>query len=236
MATVCVGGTPSRKRDDLWNGDIPWVSSGEVENCRIKTTHECITLAGLSGSNAKLYPAGTVLIAMIGEGKTRGQSAILDIEAATNQNVAALVFDTDDIVPEYVWFWALCQYESTRDEGRGGNQPALNGAKVSALNFPMCPKCEQCEIVRRVEALMKLADAIEHRVALASARTDKTTQAILAKAFRGELVPTEADLARAQGRDYESADQLLTRIQSANYPAPRGQRSAIGRVKRRSKR
>jgi type I restriction enzyme S subunit len=74
------------------------------------------------------------------------------------------------------------------------------------------PKDEQDEIFRRVEALFKLADAIEKRVAAATARSDKVMQAILAKAFRGELVPTEADLARGEGRGYESAGALLERL------------------------
>jgi len=72
VAAVSLGGTPSRQSQEYWGGDIPWVSSGEVANCRIATTQERITQAGLENSNAKLYPSGTVLIAMIGEGKTRG--------------------------------------------------------------------------------------------------------------------------------------------------------------------
>jgi type I restriction enzyme S subunit len=73
---------------------------------------------------------------------------------------------------------------------------------------------EQKEIVRRVKALFTLADKIEVRVKAATARAEKLTQAILAKAFRGELVPTEADLARQEGRDYEPASVLLERIRA----------------------
>ncbi len=73
---------------------------------------------------------------------------------------------------------------------------------------------EQHEIDRRVAALFKLADAIDKRVALATKYSGKLTQAILTKAFRGELVPTEAELARTEGRDYESAEQLLARIRT----------------------
>src|SRR5262249_40861788 len=107
VATVNVGGTPSRKIAQYWRGDVPWVSSGEVGNCRITKTVESITPDGLENSNAKIYPKGSVLIAMIGEGKTRGQAAILDIEACTNQNVAGLIFDANSINAEYVWRWAL---------------------------------------------------------------------------------------------------------------------------------
>src|SRR6202167_3944994 len=214
IATACLGGTPPRKMQTYWNGDIAWVSSGEVANCRITRTKERITREGLTNSNAKLYPKGTVLIAMIGEGKTRGQSAILDTEACTNQNVAGMVFDAGNINPEYVWYWARAEYERNRAVGRGGAQPALNGEKVRGLTLPLPPLEEQGEIVRCVEALFSLADAIETRIAVAATRTEELTQAILAKAFRGELVPTEAELARTEGRAYESASDLLARIQS----------------------
>jgi len=76
------------------------------------------------------------------------------------------------------------------------------------------PLAEQHEIVRRVDALFALADKIEARVTAATARVEKITQAILAKAFRGELVPTEAELARVEGRDYEPASVLLERIRA----------------------
>ena len=118
----------------------------------------------------------------------------------------------------------------------GMSMPRINVEHARAIPVAVPPPSEQCEIARRVEALMKLADAIEQRVALASARADKTTQAILAKAFRGELVPTEADLARAEGRDFEPASELIARIQSVNHAAPPKRRNVKGRPKRRPKR
>lgn len=90
---------------------------------------------------------------------------------------------------------------------------------------------EQQEIVRRVEALFTLADAIEKRVAAATARAEKLTQAILAKAFRGELVPTEAELARRGGRDYESASALLARIRAERSATATRPRPKTGRKK-----
>lgn len=187
IGEVQLGGTPSRKEAAYWNGSVPWISSGEVANCRISSTREAITEAGLSNSSAKLYPAGTVLIAMIGEGKTRGQAAILDIEASTNQNAAGVIPDGNIVSPEYLWRWALAQYEVTRAVGRGGNQPALNGQKVRELTIPVPPLEEQHEIVRRVGQLLALADGLKRRIEIASIRIDRSSQAVLAKAFRGEL-------------------------------------------------
>jgi type I restriction enzyme S subunit len=96
----------------------------------------------------------------------------------------------------------------------GTDMPRINVEHARAIPVPLPPIAEQHEIVRRVEALFALADAIEQRVAAATARVEKLTQAILAKAFRGELVPTEAELARREGRDYEPASVLLERIRA----------------------
>ncbi|MBK6791342.1 MAG: restriction endonuclease subunit S [Anaerolineales bacterium] len=79
IGLVCNGSTPSRKVPSYWNGDIPWISSGEVRNSIIKESREQITQEGYKNSSVRLLPKGTVLLAMIGEGKTRGQTAILDI-------------------------------------------------------------------------------------------------------------------------------------------------------------
>jgi len=96
----------------------------------------------------------------------------------------------------------------------GSGQPFVNQTVLNKVAFPLPPLAEQHEIVRRVESMFKLAEAVEKRVAAATARAEKLTQAILAKAFRGELVPTEAVLARRECRSYESASELLTRIKS----------------------
>jgi type I restriction enzyme S subunit len=177
IATVCLGGTPSRKEPSYWDGEIHWVSSGEVANCRIQTTKEYITESGLKNSNAKVYPPKTVLIAIIGQGKTRGQSAILDIEACTNQNVSGLVFDSGNVHPDYVWKWALGEYERTRSGGRGGAQPALNCEKVSNLWIPLPPLAEQKRIVAKVDRLMALCDAMEAKLTAARAQRETLMEA-----------------------------------------------------------
>lgn len=102
----------------------------------------------------------------------------------------------------------------THDGMTGSDLPHITGTGVAEFPIPLPPIEEQREIIRRVDTLFKLAAAIEKRVASATRRAEKLTQAILAKAFRGELVPTEADLARAEGRDYEPASALLERIRA----------------------
>ena len=96
----------------------------------------------------------------------------------------------------------------------GVGRARLNLKEVKGIPVPLPPLTEQNEIVRRAEALFKLSEAIEKRVAATSMRSEKMTHAILAKAFHGELVPTEAELARQEGRSYESASVLLAKIKA----------------------
>lgn len=182
IATVCLGGTPARQEPSYWNGTISWVSSGEVANGRISDTKETITPAGLANSNAKVYPRNTVLIAMIGQGKTRGQSAILDIEACTNQNVAGLILEQEAADPDFIFLWALHEYVRTRSGGRGGAQPALNGAIVRSLKVPLPPLAEQFRIVTRVAQLRRLCADLRQRLA-----ASQSTQAHLAEALVQEV-------------------------------------------------
>lgn len=105
-------------------------------------------------------------------------------------------------------------YERLLESIHGATRPRINTTQLRNLEIRICPLAEQQEIVHRVEALFKLADSNEKRVAAASIRVEKLTQSILSKALRGELVPTEAELARREGRAYETASELLARIKS----------------------
>jgi type I restriction enzyme S subunit len=113
----------------------------------------------------------------------------------------------------------------------GVSQSNINARKLAEYSINWCPLPEQNEIVRRVEALFRLADAIEKRVAAATARAGKLTQSILAKAFRGELVPTEAELARREGRDYEPASVLLEQIRAEKEKSKTAPRARVRRTR-----
>jgi type I restriction enzyme S subunit len=97
---------------------------------------------------------------------------------------------------------------------RGATKVGLGLEDIKSVAIPFPPQEEQREIVRRLESLLRIADEIQTRVAAASRHSEKLTQSILAKAFRGELVPTEAELARREGREYEPASVLLERIRA----------------------
>lgn len=204
VARVNNGSTPSRQKVEYWNGNIPWVSSGEVRNNYIYDTLERITKDGFENSSVKLLPIGTVLIAMIGEGKTRGQSAVLRIPATTNQNVAAIIMDHGLIVGEYMWYWLQMNYSKNREKGSGSGQQALNCQRVRELEFVFPGYEEQKEIVRILDNLISKEQQAKEAAEAVIERIDTTKKAILARAFRGELGtndPTE-----------ESAVELLKRI------------------------
>jgi type I restriction enzyme S subunit len=208
VGVVSNGSTPSRQEPSYWGNGIPWVSSGEVANGVIRRTREQITDPGFNNSSVRLLPRGAVLMAMIGEGKTRGQSAILDIDACINQNIAGVVPVDGILDSKYLWFWFRREYENTRTKGNGSGPKALNCERVRELEINLPPLPEQAEIVHRVEALFDLADRIEASCTATRNQAQRLTPLVLAKAFRGELVP--------QVPNDEPASALLARIASAN--------------------
>ncbi|SER53323.1 type I restriction enzyme, S subunit [Vreelandella subterranea] len=224
-----VGSTPSRSVKDYWNGDIHWVSSSEVAFCRIKSTKEKITETGLSSASTSVHPPGTVMLAMIGQGKTRGQVAILDIDACHNQNTAALRVPEGFVASEYLYYYLTQQYEETRRIGGGNNQKALNKKVIQAMRFPMPSYEEQTEIVRRVDQLFAYADTVEQQVNGALERVNQLTQSILAKAFRGELTAQWREDNPELISGENSAEALLERIKeerAAQAPKKRTRKKA----------
>lgn len=184
---VEVGATPSRQHAEYWNGSIPWVSSGEVRFTTINKTREMITDIGLKNASTNLQPIGTVLLAMIGEGKTRGQSAILNIPAAHNQNTAAILVSKTLCQPKYIYYFLQLNYENTRRVGSGNNQKALNKERVRAIRVPFAPIAEQSIIVKEIEKRLSICENIEQTVNTALAQADTMRQSILKQAFEGKI-------------------------------------------------
>lgn len=185
---VQIGATPSRRISEYWNGEINWVSSGEVHFNRIYRTKEQITHEGLNHASTNVHPIGTVMLAMIGEGKTRGQAAILNVEAAHNQNTAAILVSKTPCEPKYVYYFLQLNYDNTRRVGSGNNQKALNKERVRALCIPFTSFQEQKEIVAEIESRLSVCDSIEKTVDTALSQAEAMRQSILKRAFEGGLV------------------------------------------------
>lgn len=125
-------------------------------------------------------------------------------------------------------------YSQAADRVSGSGVPDLHLIEIRDFRIPLPSLAEQNEIVRRVESLFRFADVIEKRVSTATARAEKLTQSILSKAFRGELVPTEAELARREGREYEPASVLLERIRTEKASSDSGKKERSRRATHQS--
>lgn len=188
LAQVATGKTPKRTEVKYWeNGSIPWLTSSSTGEIYAEVAEQFITPIALKECTIKIFSPGTLLLAMYGEGKTRGQVTELKIHAACNQACAAIICDKEKIDLQFLKMRLMENYQETRKAAAGGNQPNLNLNKVREIPVIVPPLPEQHEIVRRVEQLFAYADTIEKQVNNALTRVNNLTQSILAKAFRGEL-------------------------------------------------
>lgn len=160
IATVSSGGTPSRKNTSYWNGNIPWVTTAEVQFKTIIDTAEKITVDGLNNSSAKLFPRNTILMAMYGQGKTRGQVAKLGIEATTNQACAAILLKEGYEV-DYYYQFLISQYEHIREMSNSGGQKNLSATIVKSIEVPVPPLFEQKKIAQILSTWDKAIDTTE---------------------------------------------------------------------------
>ncbi len=209
---VYIGSTPSRKMDSYWNGNINWVSSGEVAFKNIRHTKETITQDGLDNTSTNVHPVGTILLAMIGEGKTRGQTAILDIPAAHNQNTAALRVNQKLLESKLLYYYFYYTYQETRRIGSGNNQKALNKNRISNMSMPLMSKQEQIQILQELESRLSVCDNIETTLTDTLKKSEALRQSILKKAFEGKLLTAKELKDVKNNSDYESAEKLLERI------------------------
>lgn len=151
---ISSGGTPSRKVSAYWiNGDIPWVTTTEVTNGIIISTNECITKSGLENSSARIYPKGSLIIAMYGQGSTRGRTAKLGIEACTNQACAVLYEKKMEVETDFVWYCMQSQYENLRSISHGSVRPNLNANDIINYEIQLPPLSEQKKVVAQIGAI-----------------------------------------------------------------------------------
>lgn len=161
LTDVVSGGTPNRDKAEYWDGGtIPWVKTTELQNNVIIDVDEYITEAGLADSSAKLLPVGTVLVAMYGQGKTRGMTAYLDIEASTNQ-ACACILPSDKIDSWYLWKYFELSYDKLRSLAQGAGQPNLNGNMIKNFQVLVPPIEMQMEYVNFVKRVDKLKVAVQ---------------------------------------------------------------------------
>jgi type I restriction enzyme S subunit len=165
-SNIYSGGTPSRSKMEYYRGDIPWVKSTEIKFNRIKKTEESITELGLKNSSAKLCPKGSVLVAMYGQGVTRGKSAILDIDATTNQAIAIIEVGKN-LNNLFLFYFLQHSYDALRNVGHGSNQSNLNLNIIKNFDIPKIKYKEQeqiAEIILSVDSKIEVNKQIKNKL------------------------------------------------------------------------
>ena len=166
VATIGTGSTPSREKEHIYyGGDIHWVKTTEVQNCEIFDTEETITQLAIQQTNCKIYPPDTLLMAMYGQGKTRGQIAKLRISAATNQACAAIQLNEEYSNVDYIYELLHICYEHIRSMAKGCNQANLNLKVVSSIPIPLPPLSLQQAFAAKIEAIEKQKELVKRSIA-----------------------------------------------------------------------
>lgn len=154
IAKISSGSTPARNNQDFWNGDIPWVSTGELSSGFVNETREHVSLRAVHETSLKLLKPGTLLMAMYGQGKTRGIVSRLNITATTNQACASIEIKKDE--PSYVYYFLQFRYESIRKLSNGGSQENLSTEIIKKIKISLPPIAEQ----RKIAEILSTQDRI----------------------------------------------------------------------------
>ncbi len=183
IASVTSGGTPSRSISEYWDGNIPWVTTSLVDFNVIQTAEEFITQDGLKNSSAKLFPKNTILMAMYGQGITRGKVAILGIEATTNQACCAIKlnnsFDT-----HFIFFILLNRYEEIRDLSNDGGQKNLSAGIIKEIEVVSPSKEEQTKIATFLSTVDEKISQLSQKLHLLSQYKQGMMQKLFSQQIR----------------------------------------------------
>lgn len=164
------GGTPERTHPEYWNGDINWFKTGELHNDEIFDSEEKITVKAIEETAAKIFPRNAILVAMYGQGKTRGMTALLKKESATNQACAAIQLKTKTYEVNYLWWVLKGAYNSLRERANGSGQPNLSVSLISEFEISLPPLLEQQKIICYLDDKCAKIDKL---IAIKQAKIDK---------------------------------------------------------------
>tara|TARA_R110002096_G_scaffold282317_1_gene476334 strand:- start:1623 stop:2825 length:1203 start_codon:yes stop_codon:yes gene_type:complete len=187
ISVVQTGKTPKRSTEEFWdNGTIPWLTSSSTNEAFTHQADQFVTQAAVD-SGLKLFEPGTLLLAMYGEGKTRGQVTEITFQATCNQACAAIIVDEEKASRAYVRLRLYENYEETRKVASGGNQPNLNLSKVREISLPLPSLAEQAEIVSQVEKKFDAMSRLKSELEAQLLKAEKNKQSVLASAFLGKV-------------------------------------------------
>jgi type I restriction enzyme, S subunit len=236
IGSVETGATPKRGNSKYWeNGSIPWITSGALNDDFVRECKEYVTEQALKETNIKVFPKHSLVMAMYGEGKTRGKSSELLIDTSTNQAIACIIQkNTESEIRKYLKSFLVKIYQDIRRKSSGGVQPNINLDIVKNLNLPLCSIQEQTQIVQEIESRLSVCDKMEQSINESIEKAEALRQSILKKAFEGKLLSqAEIELCK-QAADYEPASELLKKIQAEKL-AKEQEKKKKPTVKKKSK-
>lgn len=212
IAQVVSGGTPSRANPGYWGGDIPWVKTSEIRNNRIDVSdiEERITQDGLKNSSARLVPAGTVLMAMYGQGGTRGRVAILKCDAAISQNSGAFVLE-DSVDREYIYHVLRMHYERLRAQSNSGGLNFLSTDALLSLRVLLPPLEDQQRIAQTLGTWDEAIEKTERLIAAKRAAHSDLLDRLLACAD-GRVVAVRELASEVSVRNAEGCVELVLSV------------------------
>ena len=182
IANVSSGSTPNRNNPSYWNGDIPWVTTSLINFNTIEKAEEFITKEGLKNSSTKLYPKNTILMAMYGQGVTRGKVAILGIEATTNQACASISLKPNFNV-SFIFQNLSKRYEEIRDLSNDGGQKNLSGSIIKEISISYPTEKEQTKIAEFLSAVDDKISQLSRQLEL----LNQYKQGVMQKIFSQEI-------------------------------------------------
>jgi type I restriction enzyme S subunit len=186
LSFIETGSTPDRSEPRYWNGAIPWLKTGEINWEPIREAEEFITEEGLANSAAKLSKPGTMLMAMYGQGVTRGRVALLEIEAAYNQACAAISFGPR-ILPEFGRYFFMAAYEHIREGGNETSQMNLSAGLIAKFRLPVPPIGEQASIVRLLDKELSQLQVLGGEADKAISLLNERRAALISAAVTGQI-------------------------------------------------
>jgi type I restriction enzyme S subunit len=186
FAGIDTGATPDRGNPEYWDGDIPWIKTGEVNYENISQAEEHITWEGVKNSAAKVAPKGTLLMAMYGQGVTRGRVAILEIEAAYNQACAGIFVD-DRVRVEYLRLFFIAAYPYIRDGGNETSQMNLSSGHIAKIKITVPPINEQISAEHFLNAEMVRFDSLIIEAGLLAQHLQERRSALISAAVTGKI-------------------------------------------------
>lgn len=191
ISKIYAGGTPDKSVETYWeNGTIPWINSGAVNQKYITKYSDLITEDAYKSSSAKWIPKGSLVMALAGQGKTKGMVAYLEIDTTCNQSMAAII-PRKDIYSKYLMYWLEINYNNIRNLGGGDARDGINLEMIGTIKCPVPILKEQKEIAEIIERETERIEILKDKISIAIEKHKEYRTALISAAVTGKIKVTQ---------------------------------------------